>query len=1370
MKSLKRITFLCFILFHNFLCSQDNLKENQALKFKQFSLAEGLSQSSVLCILQDREGFLWFGTRDGLNRFDGHNFINYRHNSQDTHSLSNNFIRSLFQDEQGDIWVGTMNGLNKFIPEENNFQRYSHKKDTLIKTKEIWDITADKNQNIWLATNLGLEKINLKSNTITEYTENNKELSSNKIRSLCIQNKGDIWICNTENIDVFNSENHKHKTFLYPPSTIKKETDNYAPVIYEDKEGTMWLGYQNGLWFFNKETKDFQKFKIQTNTIQSISSEVRSVFQDYLGHLWVGTYTGLYIIDKDKTFIRHFQHQENNPSSLSQNSIYEIFEDTKKDIWIGTYAGGINYYDRNYDLFKSFTAGLTKSKLNYKVVSSIAEDEHQNLWIGTEGGGINFYNKSTQLFEYYTHDSKNPNSISADNVKSIIKTKKGNLWIGTHDGGLNFLEVHKQPKVFKKYKNKLNDITSLSSNRVISLFEDETNNIWVGTSGGGLNVFKNNKIVRINDSLNSIGSIIYTISQASEKNTLWVGGNKGLAKLNTLTYKIEPLVYRKKQTYENTVSAILDVYEDALHNLWIGTEGDGLYYYDAKIQKSTKYDINNGLPNEVIYSVLPDDDNNLWLSTNNGLSRLNLSTRKFDNFNVSDGLTENEFNYGAAIKLKNNNLMFGGANGVNYFNPNHIVESSFIPPVSITSILVNNQPFLAKNNELVLKHHHNVFSFNFVALGYSKPKKCEYAYKLDGFDEEWNYIGNKRSATYTNLDAGTYTFKVKASNSNGVWNEKRATIKVKILPAPWKTWWAYFIYTIIIGIILLIIRKYSLLRIEEKNELKQERLEKEKLEEINQLKLQLFTNISHDFRTPLTLIIGPLESLIKEGRGNEFVQNQHKIMYRNAKTLLQLVNQLLDFRKSQSGKIQLKASRSNIVSFIENIKLSFDELARVRNINYSYTPSNTNIYLWYDKINLKKVILNLLSNAFKFTPDNGAISIDLSTINKKDKKGVSKDFVKLVVKDSGKGVPKKSIKLIFERFYQLEQNGNVHTGTGIGLALAKSLIKLHHGSIKVVSKEGKGTSFIVLLPLGKNHLREDQIVDENKIDQNQNLFLTNTSDFLSEDIVTENIETENEVTNKSPTILVVEDNLEVRKFVKSNLKKNYNIIEAENGKVGLEITKNHIVDLIISDVMMPEMNGMEFCDKIKTNISTSHIPVILLTAKTSEESQKEGYKTGADAYILKPFDSTVLEIRVDNLIKARKALIEKYRKEIILEPKKVEVESEDELFLQKAINLIEDNMQNSEYTIQDFISDMGMSRSALYRKLKALTNQTIIEFIRTIKLKKARQLIVNTQLNISEIAFSLGFNDLKHFRKTFKELFNELPSECRTNASTNLGE
>ena len=1358
MKFIKIIFSFLLILVTYSTISQDFSGTNQSLKFKQFSLVDGLSQSSVLCIMQDSKGYMWFGTRDGLNKYDGHTFKTYRHNYKDKNSISNSFIKTLVEDKNGDIWIGTNNGLNKFTPNNDSFERYKHSgtKNSSV-DNEIWSLTSAGDNNLWVGTNSGLEKFNIITKERTDIAKDSVHLLKNQIRSLFRSSDNNLWICNRKNIIVYNDSIVKE--ISYPQTQVRKTTRNYAPIVYEDKNNTIWLGYRDGLAVFNPQKNEFQHFKIKTNKISSINEEVRSVYEDFYGNIWVGTYNGLYIINKEKNVINHYLHDEKNKNSLSQNSIFNITGDTKGNVWIGTYAGGVNYYDRSFDLFKNYYIGASNYKLNYKVISSIVEDASKNLWIGTEGGGINFLNIKTGKFTYYTHNEDNPKSISTNNVKALLRTSEGNFWIGTHDGGLNFLNPTKTPFNFKKFNNDSNDSLSISNDRIISLFEDVNKHIWVGTSGGGLNVFHKKKktFLRVKNTEQSIGEIIYNISKTEDKNVLLISGNKGLAKININTKEIVPIKY-KQEREEDTSIITLCAFEDKQRNLWIGTEGYGLYFYNYTTKETINYGLEEGLPNQVIYTVLPDDYNNLWFSTNKGLSRLNLESNQFKNFDISDGISSNEFNYNSKIKLQNKELMFGSTNGIVFFNPNKILENSFIPPVYVTSVSVNNKPYLSGssiNEKITLNHNQNVFNFNFIALSYSKSEKNEYAYRLDGFDKNWNYIGHNKSATYTNLDAGNYTFRVKASNNDGLWNEKGHSIYITILPPFWKTWWAYLIYSILIIGSLFLIRKYSLLRIYEKNELKQERLEKQKIEEINRLKLTLFTNISHDFRTPLTLIIGPLERMLKNNEGSISIQNQHKTMYRNASVLLQLINQLLDFRKSETGKLKLRASENNIVSFIENIKKSFDEMADYREIDFTFKSKDKHIDIWFDDVNLKKVIFNLLSNAFKFTPNNGKIRIKLSTYTKPKN---LKQFIQIEIKDDGKGIPKKNVKFIFDRFYQIKRDENSRSGTGIGLALVKSIIKLHKGSITVKSKEKEGATFVIQLPFGNSHLQKEQIVDISE-EVNEAVFLQdNPINYLEEKPKNNNIE---DIDDNIPTLLLVEDNTEVRNFIKQIFENNHNILEAENGEVALEIAKNNSINLIISDVMMPIMDGIELCEKIKTDVVTSHIPVLLLTAKTSKESQKEGYKTGADAYLTKPFDASILEQKVMNLLQTRLNFIKKFKKDIILKPKELEITSADEIFLKKCITIVEENINNSEFTIVDLINEIGMSRSAFYRKLKALTGQSIIEFIKTIKLKRAAQLISQTKRTISEIAFELGFNDLKHFRKSFKKQFNELPSQYR---------
>ncbi|MEE9364427.1 MAG: two-component regulator propeller domain-containing protein [Cellulophaga sp.] len=1353
------IAFLFLSLIFSFLSAQSN----DDLNFKHYSTNEGLSQRSVGWIVQDSYGFIWFATRDGLNKYDGYSFTIYRHNTHDSTSLSNSKVTTIFEDTNKNLWVGTRSGLNKYNRENDSFKRYKNIYSGFNSYGQILSIEQKTDDSLWIGTNNGLIEFSIEKQTAISYQhekDNINSLSNNKIIALLTTKDSNVWISTPTDIDYYNIISNTFKHYSYPKNNSKKTNHTVHSTLYEDSKRNVWLGFEDGLAIFDKKSQTFVPFKLKTGKNFAITSAVRSICEDSLGNLWIATYNGIFLINNEKTKISHYTHKENSPNSLSHNSIYKIIEDTRGDIWIGTWAGGINYYNRSYDNFKKITSGRNNTMLNYNVVSSIVEDKKNNLWIGTEGGGINFLNKKTGTFEYYTHNITNKKSVSDDNVKAMIQDHKGNLWVGTHGGGLNVSNLENTPLRFTTYKNTPGDINSLSNNKINALHEDTQHQIWIGTLGSGINIFNptTKSFTKIKDSLKHLSNIILTISKSSDKNKLYIGGEKGVSKIDIQTKKISQIKYINNGNPIPFTKQVISVYEDKNKNLWIGTEGDGLYFYNNNTLSITKFGVYQGLPSEVIYGILTDDKENIWISSNNGLSRVNTNTREIKNFDRFDGLQGNEFNYGAYLKKKNGELLFGGTNGLSSFNPKDIIENIFTPKVLITAIHVNNKPFIKvtkAHENSIFNYKQNVINFDFVALSYSQPNKNQYAYKLVGFDNDWNYIGNKRSATYTNLDAGNYTFKVKASNEDGLWNNKGASLKISILPAPWKTWWAYLIYTFLFIVSVLLLIKYSLTRIKEKNLLIQERIEKEKLEEVNHLKLRLFTNISHDFRTPLTLILGPLERLLKTKKENAFVHEQLEIMHRNTKVLLQLINQLLDFRKNESGKLQLHASKEDIIPFIKNVKISFEEHARHRKINYKLLTQYQKKEIWFDKVKLQKILFNLLSNAFKFTPDNGEISININN-DSFQKNGVN--YLEIKIKDNGKGISKKNIPLIFNRFFQLEEG--THSGTGIGLALTKSLIELHRGTITVNSIEGKETVFSILLPLGNSHLSPEQMKKSELEIETENQFKFEQLDYVTPlDSIKKN---DPKINASLPTILLVEDNHEVRVFIKTLFIDNYNIYEAENGEEAIEIAKSKHLDLIISDIMMPVMDGIELCKNIKTNIKTSHIPVILLTARTSSIDHEFGYQTGADVYITKPFDTSIIVLQVSNLLNTRRHLIEKFKTDLVLEPKELTVTSADELFLEKSIAIVEQNMSNPEFNATSFVSEMNMSRSLVYNKLKALTDQSTSEFIRTIKLKKAGKLIQETKLTISEIAFELGFNDIKYFRQCFKKLFNENPSQYRS--------
>lgn len=833
--------------------------------------------------------------------------------------------------------------------------------------------------------------------------------------------------------------------------------------------------------------------------------------------------------------------------------------------------------------------------------------------------------------------------------------------------------------------------------------------------------------------------------------------------MNINTQQSSKIIFKNPSKSAFLINTVTSVYKDQNH-LWIGTSGDGLYKYHIENQSSIKYGLDDGLVDEFIHSIVKDDSGIFWVSTNKGLSRIDSKSKNIKNFNQEDGLQSNEFNFNASLKTKNGDLLFGGIEGFTVFDPKKIEKDSFIPPLTITSFQLRNNAeniFLETIKDVTLEHNQNYFTIDYIALDYSKPTKIKYAYILEGFDESWNYVDNKRTVSYTNLKPGNYTFKVKASNTEGDWpTQNMVSFKLKIERAIWETYWAYSFYFIVLFSLFWLIRKYEVLRIKNKHDLEQERLDKDQLKEINKLKLQLFTNISHDFRTPLTLIIGPLEQLIKENKVGDEVQKQLNLMYRNAKTLLELINQLLDFRKSEAGKLTINVRKINLTTFFEDCKLAFEELANRRNIKYKLFVSEKIDNVWFDKIEMKKVVLNILSNAFKFTPRNGIISIKIKPILRNPSR------IEIIIANTGKGIPTEDLENIFDRYFQLGQKNEFRSGTGVGLALAKDIVELHHGKISVQSKINKGTVFTISLQSGNEHFKESEIIKDENFEESENDFndYNSFTDVQPGWVRAKSVVNTFEMNSELNTILIVEDNNEVRNLIYEIFKDSFNVIVATNGIEGLEFSRNYEIDVIVSDLMMPKMDGLEMCENLKSDIRTSHIPVILLTARTSSKVQKKGYETGADIYITKPFNAETLKLQVHNILNSRRSLIEKFKKDILIEPKEITVVSADEEFLNKAMRIIEENFADPDFNVNGFTEKMFMSQSLLYRKIKILTGQSISEFIRTVRLKKACQLLQKTNLPVKNIVYDIGFNDVKYFRKCFSELFHMTPSEYRKTA------
>jgi ligand-binding sensor domain-containing protein/signal transduction histidine kinase/DNA-binding response OmpR family regulator len=1357
--------FIFLILSHNLLFSQI-----MHLQFSNKSVEDGLSQSAVMAICQDDRGYMWFGTQDGLNKYNSVEFIIYRNKPNDSLSLPSNAVSEIYKDRRGNIWVGTTSGLATYIPDMDVFKAIPvDQRNNIIDGMEVTSFLHDRDDNLWIGTTIGLfkwikgEHTNVERLPTASYQNNG--LPGSNIQNLYQDKHGKIWVGTTNGLcrlEITTDGGYEYYTYQYKPGDPSGITHNFISVITEDLNGNLWISTRGGLNKFEKESERIIQYT--SDKYDLIDDFIRHILVDHHNNIWIGTYRGLSHLDQQNGIFTNYIHDPDNPYSLSDNSIHSMYKDIKGTIWIGTFFAGVNLLDEDINRFDHLRYNHYKNSINYDIISAMVEDENGNIWIGTEGKGLNYYDRQQDVFHHYTSNPDLPNTLRADNIKTLYLDHNNNLWVGTYRGGLSCKKAGTTD--FKQYLSYPTDIFAIR--------EDKSHRLWIGTFGEGLWTYDsiNHNFFRYDksgdDDLALTDGYIRVVFEDSRGN-LWIGTQDGLNVRFNDTNKF--IQYRYNHDDPNSLSnnIIFTIKEDSKGRVWIGTYGGGLNIYDFATNNFKKYTKKDGLPGDNIIGILEDDDGHLWLSTNNGLCKFNPSTGHAFNFDVRDGLPGNEFNFNSFLKTSTGEMYFGSKKGFTYFHPDKIKESIFKAPIVFTGLKLFNNPVsingsdgllkkdISLTNSIVFNYKQNVFTVDFALLSYLHPKKNKYAYKLEGLEDEWNFV-TIPSATYTNLDHGLYTLLVRAANNDGVWTDNLASLEIEVLPPPWKTWWAYLLYLVIVVTLLLIFANFIRIRTKLEHDLHLEHLEKEKERDLHQLKLQFFTNISHEIRTPLTLIIGPLQNIIEKYGNDNYLYRQLVSVKNNADRMLRLVNQLMDLKKQEIGKLKIQAAQGNIVKFIKEIKLSFQEKALIKNIDYQLNTESDEILVWYDRDEFEKVLFNLLSNAFKFTPEGGKIYLNLRTIEKDTESG-SKGFLKIEIEDNGIGIPAAHVEKIFERFYQVDKSSP--GGSGIGLALSRGIVDLHHGEISVESKEmsneepGK-TVFTVLLPLGNSHLQEHEMIND-FVDSEQIIgYIKNKGADIKYEMNT----------NISPSVkprpayslLIVEDNDQIRSFIKEVLTEKFRIYEAANGVEGWDTALRRLPDLIISDVVMPEMDGIELCRKLKTDERTSHIPVMLLTARTALIHKVNGYETGADEYVTKPFDIKLLEVRVNNLIESRIQMRKKFGNKVLLEPTSVATNSTDEKFLNKAIAIVEANILDEDFNVTTLAKEIGMSQPVLFRKIKALTNMNIADFIKSIRLKKAVTLLQNQELTVAEIAMEVGYSDPKYFSKIFKKYYGKLPS------------
>lgn len=1378
---MRTVFLLCGVIALSSLsvCLGQTAPTEEQRSFSHLSVEDGLSQSSVISIVQDSAGFMWFGTRNCLNRYDSRSFKIYRHRPGDSNSISSNdYIFGLLKDTRNRLWVATQRGLDLYKPESDAFEQFYH--DTLqpgsLSDSYINCLYEDRQGRIWIGTNNGL---NLLTHEHPYRFVSYGKLPSGEIHAICEGRLGALWIGTAAGLTkmTITGGHAECITYQHRPGDRGSLSCNSVTSIAIDRNGKLWIGTEcGGLNVFDPVSQQFIQYQHDPAQPHSISSNnIRKIIVDQENNLWIGTIDGLNHFDQQEQRFTIYRYDPENPQSLSNNSIRDLYEDKYGSIWVGTVFGGVNVTHAIATPFSVYKNSNLVNSISSNVVSAITADEKHNLWIGTEAEGVNYFDRQHGQFIHYKHDPANPASISGNFIKCIYRDKTNQVWIGTYDGGLNLF--HPGSGTFTHYRHDPANPQSLPGDNISCILEDTRDRFWVGAYGKGLNLFdRQHGTFRMYttdpSSAYRISSNWIRVLYEDRHKNLWIGTAHGLNRLpdggDHFAWFLKS-ADKKDSLVSDYINCIV---EDKTGNIWIGTYDGGLSLFHPDTRSFTTYTMQNGLPGNNVRGILEDGRGNLWLSTDNGLCKFNVQTKKIDTYNIYDGLPGNEFNYNSYYKDSTGQMFFGGYAGMVSFYPERIRVNQFIPPVVFTGLKLFNKPVGIRDKshllarDISLTHgitfsaRQNIFTIDFAALNYIKSGKNRYAYKLDGFEKDWNYVDNP-SATYTNLPPGRYTFLVRATNNDQLWNDTPARMQIIVLPPLWATWWAYLLYIIITAITLFFVIRFFRRQARLERDLYYEHQQKMQQQELHQMKIDFFTNISHEIRTPLALILGPIEKLMQLTRGNAVVDRQLGLARKNADRLVRLVTELLDFRKAESGHMKLWVTQANLVLFAREIFSNFEELAVSRQMSYQFETDDETIMAWFDPVQLEKVLFNLLSNTFKFTGDRGSIHL---TIHRDQDH--PEERVRIQVIDTGKGIPKESLSRLFERFYQAGPAKTAGLGTGIGLALSKSIIELHGGQIMVDSNpESPGqqgyTRFTILLPLGLTHFTPDQLVPSTPpLETNYTPFAPAgaTANELFQAAPTDT--TAQTAVAGKPTILLVEDNPEMRQMIRDALSGSYQIEECSNGREGWEMATRIIPDLVISDVMMEGVDdGFTFCHTLKQDERTNHIPVILLTARVAAVHQINGLQTGADVYLTKPFHIQVLELQVHNLLALRNVIRDKFTRDVTLQPAKPATGSAEELFLEKLVAIVEEHMEDPEFGVPMLLKKIGMSQTVLYRKLKALTDCSIADFIKSVRLKKAGLLFLQNAGSIADIAYRVGFSDRKYFSREFRKQFGQSPTE-----------
>ncbi len=1441
-------------------------------RFEYFSTDNGLSHNTVTAILCDSKGFIWLGTMNGLNRFDGYNFKIMKNNLIHSDEITNNRIVSLREDQRQNIWFETYDGyyhcfnprkeelftLPKYLInlEEKSSKIsffYQYSKDEIwlgssnsgvyrlvydektdsylqeqflsrgkfsITNNDIRFIISDNDSNIYIGTknglnllksedvktgnfyfqhffadvnftsaeslddevwfgteNTGIVKYNNKTKKFDILNKENSPLKDNRIDLLQTTTKGNIVVGGSD-IYIFNPK-AKSWNIVYIDG---ERTDK----IYEDSKGVLWVtSGKSGVNKIDQFIGNSKHFDLTTDINKYLSDKERPYFfEDSRDNFWICVHGGgLALFEREDDNFRFFRNNPSDPKTISSNTVMCIAEDHTGTLWVGTsLQGGVNKVIFRNPAFRFLQINKKFDDFVENIVRSLMEDNNGNVWVATKGGQIKIYDRDfieiTPVFKFPFE----PKGELVYNVYSMFQDSKGYIWLGSKGSGVavstkpvkKFDDDYRSIS-FYRYKHNEADPTSLCDDNIYNIDEDKNGRIWIGTYGGGLSFtitsnISDLKFDRINSQNSNLSNDLIRDIAVDSGNNLWVATTFGLNRLKVDDLGRSTSVFTNY--YHNpdlngslSYNDIVHIFEDSKQNIWFGTFGGGVNMLEKGVESENSYihfTETEGLANDEVFGIVEDRMGFMWFSTEKGLSRLSPENGSFENFNKSNGLTSNEFSENTCLTKKDGKIIFGSSIGIEISEPEKIISSSIPCKVIFTNFQLFNKDVqvstpgspLKKSitfaENINLKYNQSSFGFEYSAINFLDESKTQYAYILENFDKGWNYVGTERKAAYTNLKPGKYIFKVKAALWDGNWENEGTSIKIFISPPWWGTTLAYIIYLIIFLVSSLFVSRIILRINSYRNELRVEKA-------VSEVKLKFFTNISHEIRTPLTLILGPIEDLLGDKKFPDEFRSPLLLMQKNGKRMLYLLNQLLDFRKVQNKKMVLKVEPLDIIGFTKGIYDNFSSHAQHKGIKFHFNYDSKTEKVWADPHRLDSVIFNVLSNAFKFTPKGKSVSVTIS-----ENSNLGEVYIK--VKDGGAGIASKDIPLIFNRYSILSDENISGTGTGIGMNLSNEIIKMHGGEIRVSSNEGEGSEFTIVLKKGNGHLQNNKWIQFLDYESSYNIDNSIIKDLIPESTVVEEDDDVSGVKKDKQKVLIVEDNIQILNYISKSLSRYFCIIEARDGKEGLEKVYEQNPDLIVSDIMMPIIDGIEMTRELKRNFDTCHIPIILLTAKSGVDDQILGLDSGAEAYVLKPFNMGVLRSMITNMLEQRKLLLVRNHENKEIKVSDMKITSRDQEFIEKIIKHIEQNYGNEELSINSLVEYSCVSRTVFYNKVKSLTGLSPIELIRNIKLKISAQMLINGY-NVNEAAMSIGFNDTKYYSRQFKELYGESPSQYKKNRS-----